>query len=70
MRLQLKEETFKSITAVSEEDIDAIWNLIQEVEPSLVRGELLRKEHLHKEGLRKFIDHSCIRRHYFFVIKK
>ena len=56
-RLQLKEESFKPITAASEEDINAIWNLIQEVEPSLVRGESLRKEHLHKEGLRKFIDH-------------
>jgi hypothetical protein len=70
-RLQLKEESFKPIAAASEEDIDAIWNLIQEIEPSLVRGESLRKEHLlHKEGLRKFIDHCCIRRHYFFVVKK
>ena len=69
-RLQLKEESFKPITAASEEDIDAIWNLVQEVEPSLVRGESLRKEHLlHKEGLRKFIDHCCVRRHYIFVVK-
>ena len=43
-RLQLKEESFKPITAASEEDIDAIWNLVQEVEPSLVRGESLRKD--------------------------
>lgn len=45
-RLQLKEESFKPITAASE-DVDVIWNLIQEVEPSLVRGESLRKEHIH-----------------------
>ena len=66
-RLQLKEESFKPITAVSEEDIDAIWNLIQEDEPSSVREESLRKEHLHKEGLRKFIDHCCVCRHYFLL---
>ena len=32
-RLQLKEESFKPITAASEEDIDVPWNSIQEVEP-------------------------------------
>ena len=35
-RLQLKEESFKPITAAS---VDAIWNVIQEVEPSLKGSE-------------------------------
>ena len=31
----------------------------------------MRKEHLlHKEGLRTFIDHCCVRRHYVFVVRK
>ena len=38
-RLQLKEESFKPITAASKQGNDVIYHLIQEVEPSLIRRE-------------------------------
>ena len=57
-RLQLKEESFTASISATEADIDDLWESAQEVEPSLVRGESLRKEH------------CCARRHYFFVVKK
>ncbi len=67
-RLQLKGEPFKSSSAASESAIDDIWKCVQEVEPSLTRGEPLRKGHLSQKEA--FLDHCCTLRHYFFVIKK
>ena len=70
-RLQLKGESFTASISATEADIDDLWESAQEVEPSLVRGESLRKEHLaKKENLKKFMEHCCTHRHYFFVVKK
>ena len=70
-RLQLKEENFTPVAAAAEESIEELWDSVQEVEPSLVLGESLRKEHLpHKDKLKRLMEHCCVRRHYFFVVKK
>ena len=69
-RLQLKDVKFKPTIAASEDSIDEIWKFILEIEPSLVRGESLRKEHLpQKEKLKQYLEHCCTCRH-FFVVKK
>ena len=70
-RLQLKEENFTPVVAAAEESIEDLRSSVQEVEPSLVLGESLRKEHLpHKDKLKRYMEHCCVRRHYFFVVKK
>lgn len=59
-RLQLKGESFTASTSATDADIDDLWESAREVEPSLVRGESLRKEHLaKKENLKKFMEHCC-----------
>ena len=45
-RLHLKGKNFMSSAAATETAIDDVWKCVQEIEPSLVRRESLRKEHL------------------------
>ena len=57
-RLQLKGESFRPVVAASEQSIEEVWNSVQEIEPSLILGEPLRKEHLpNKDALNRFMEH-------------
>ena len=54
----------------SDEQIERLWEILQTIEPLLCMGDTTKKDIKDKESIRKFIAHCCVRRHYFFSIKK
>ena len=69
-RLSLKGENFQVPEAVSSEDIDTLFNEVQEVESSLQKSDTHQKDLKKFPHLNHFLEHCCVRRKYLFCIKK
>ena len=54
----------------SNEDIQAFWEVLELVDPSLTREDTKKKDIENKLKLKEFYQHCCRSRHYFFSIKK
>lgn len=69
-RLELKGKKFEVETACSSGELEAFWEILKEVEPSLSPEDTTRDKIRDKADLNKFITHCCQSRHYTFCIKK
>ena len=70
-RLKLKDENFVVWNAASTAMIEAMWSLLQNVEPTLSSNDTLRKHTIQsKPHLKAYLDHCCVMRKYMFQIKK
>lgn len=57
--------------AVSDAEIEEMWNSLSTVDPSLTSSESITKGNLSsKPQLVRFLDHCCRQRHYFCEIRK
>ena len=65
-RLQLKRKNFKVFKSNSSDDIDNFWEVLQLVDPLLIRKDTRKKDIEGKQGLKASYDHCCHSRHYFF----
>ena len=73
--LELKGKKFSSFPSASEQDIDSMWEMVQEIDSTIKQDELLTKKNLpSKQGLGhslfEALLHCCTSRHYSFQIKK
>ena len=69
--LELKGKKFSSFPSASEQDIDSMWETVQEIDSTIKKDESLTKKNLpSKQGLTAFLKHCCTSRHYSFQIKK
>ena len=70
-RLKLKEKSFSIGSSATPMDIEAIYEFISRIDPSLDCTGSLRKSILTTHpDLKRFFDHCCRHRHYFFEIRK
>ena len=70
-RLELKGKKFSSFPSASEQDIDSMWETVQEIDSTIQKDESLTKKNLpSKQELTAFLKHCCTRCHYSFQIKK
>ena len=70
-RLELKGKKFSSFPSASEQDIDSMWEVIQEIDSTIEKDESLTKKNLSsKQDLSAFMKHCCVSQHYSFQIKK
>jgi len=65
-RLELKGKKF-TFPAASESDINELWKMVLQVDPSLNKEEKIIQS---KIGLAAYLKHCCIQHHYSFQIKK
>ena len=69
-RLTLKGEPVTVEGACTQDSMDVLFKSVQEIEPSLTITDI-QQIHLKKlPKLFEFMDHCCIKRRYFFCIKK
>ncbi len=69
-RLKLKDEPVQTQSPCTPQEIDDLWQRIQEVDSTVLTTDT-RKEHLKaRTQLKAFMSHCCVQRHYFFCIKK
>ena len=69
-RLELKGKKFSFFSA-SEQDIDSMWEMVQEIDSAIEKNEPLTKKTLaFKQELAAYLRHCCTIRHYSFLIKK
>ena len=69
-RLELKGKKFVVEQASSENEVEAFWEVLQLVEPSLSLDDTSREKIKDKNRLQSFFNHCCQERHYSFCIKK
>ena len=69
-RLTLKGEPVEVNEACTQDSMNTLFKSVQEIEPSLTISDT-QQIHLKKlPKLVEFMDHCCIKRRYFFCIKK
>jgi len=69
-RLSLKGKQFKIFQAATDEEISVLWGFIRAIDGSIGEDDKSAADLKGKKSLEEFVDHCCISRHYFFVIKK
>ena len=69
-RLKLKGNPFQNFHAASTVEIDAQWNHLLKIEPLLTKGDTNASIIPLRPGLKRFLNHCCVDRRYFFSIKK
>ncbi len=71
-RLDLKGKKFEGFCPASSSDIDELWAQLQETVDSTITPDVSMTKAVakRKPDLTRFIEHCCVRRHYFFVVKK
>lgn len=69
-RLELKEESFDTFKAVSDEEMITLWNSLLLIDDSLTIEDNSKKNIQSKFKFLEFYNHCCRSRHYFFEIKK
>lgn len=69
-RLELKGKHFEVETACSDDELEAFWEVLLQIEPSLSQDDTSRDKTKNKERLQAFLSHCCQIRHYTFCIKK
>ena len=70
VRLKLKEIPFQVFHSSSSPELDEFWNVILQVDSTLTKSDTRAPILKQKHGLRSFLEHCCIQRHYMFSIKK
>lgn len=68
-RLSLKGKQFKIFQAATDEEISVLWGFIRAIDGSIGEDDKSAADLKGKKSLEEFVDHCCISRHYFFVIK-
>ena len=67
-RLKLKDEPVQTQSPCTSQEIDDLWQHIQEVDSTVLTTDT-RKEHLKtRTQLQAFMSHCCVQHHYFFCI--
>ena len=69
-RLELKGKKFEVETACSNGEVEAFWEILQDIEPSLSLDDTTQDKIKDKQNLQAFFTHCCQIRHYSFCIKK
>ena len=69
-QLQLKGVPIQSLEAASDEDIEKIFAKIIPVDSSSKMSDTYSKDFKHRPKLMEYMSHCCIRRKYFFAIRK
>lgn len=69
-RLELKGEPFSTYDAADEDEIEAFWEILQQIDQSLAMSDTSKKAIKAKKDLLRFISHCCQTSHYSFQIKK
>ena len=69
-RLYLKDRPFQIFHAATTQNIDDMWDNMQQVDDSLLRTDTTKKLVKNKEKFQEFIKKHCVIRHYFFSVKK
>ena len=70
VRLELKEKPFQIFHSSSSSELDEFWDVILQVESTLTKCDTRATVLKQKHGLRLFLEHCCVQRHYMFCIKK
>ena len=69
-RLQLKGEKFDTYDAADDDEIEAFWEILEQIDETLTMSDTTKKAIKGKQDLLRFIDHCCVVTHYSFQIKK
>ena len=69
-RLMLKNKYFKTFESCDDNDIDAFWEILLQVDRSLTIEDTTKKAIKDKKDLQDFLTHCCQIRNYSFCIKK
>ena len=67
--LDLQEKTFQIFHSSSSSELDEFWDVILQVESTLTKCDTRATVLKQKHGLRLFLEHCCIQRHYMFCVK-
>ena len=68
--LELKGEKFDTYNAADDNEIEAFWEILEQVDETLTMSDTTKKAIKDKSDLLHFIDHCCQISHYSFQIKK
>ena len=68
--LQLKGEQFDTYDAVSDDEIEAFWEILEQIDETLTMSDTTKNAIKDKKDLLSFTDHCCKISHYSFQIKK
>ncbi|CAG8711674.1 13843_t:CDS:2 [Cetraspora pellucida] len=60
----------QNVNLESEQDMEHLWELVLEVDDSLVPEDMFKKHIENKSRILEFISHCCRSRNYFFEIRK
>lgn len=68
--LELKGTPVQSLDAATEDDIERLFAKIIAVDSSVQRSDTQKKDLTKRKRLQEYLDHCCVRRHYYFLIQK
>jgi hypothetical protein len=68
-RLQLKGKKFKTYDPADDDEIEAFWEILLQIEETMTMSDTTKKSIKSKQDL-NFIQHCCVATHYSFQIKK
>ena len=68
--LELKGKPFKVSKPATLDDIDQLYGVLSHIDPTLQRTDTTAKDLKDKRVLHQFMDHCCVSRKYFFLIRK
>jgi hypothetical protein len=69
-RLKLKDKPVQIESPCKKEAIEALWEKVHEADASVQRSDSKQAQLKSREKLSEFMEHCCVRRRYFFSIKK
>ena len=69
-RLELKGRVFELYDAATEEEIDEFWAVLLQIDKTLTRENLTKKNVQAKPDVCEFMKHCCRIRHYSFQVRK
>ena len=70
MRLKLKDESFLTFHAASQEDLAALQEKVKVIDDSIDPTDTRKQSAMNKEVFHKFYDEHCKSRQYMFSVKK
>ena len=69
-RLSLHDEPIGLSTPASDDEVNELWECMSSVDASLGCDDTTQEKIKDKKAFKQFLKHCCVRRHYFFSIKK
>ena len=69
-RLELKGKAFDTYDAADDNEIQAFWEILQQVDETLTSSDTTKKAIKDKTALMNFLNHCCRLSHYSFHVKK